>query len=347
MLINRLQLTNFRGIREGSMELSPITILLGSNNSGKSTMLEALFLAPNPCRQVPYIPGPGLRNNAWDVIAETHRTLDSKGYAFILYNYSSEKSEIVCDINGERYSLQFLTMYQNIYLTTNKEMRSCSQTEINNNMIKFFANGSLIDFNENVWDSTPFIEETLLVSSDLTRMGFEYMRQNWAPIINKGIGRRVAEDASTLSPQKYRDFTMEPFIGGKLEIYAFLEDGRRIRLGDQGEGIQNYIISRIFYEIVKPKVLLWDDIESHLNPRILRHLAEWFSDLLDEGRQVVLSTHSIEATKIIAGMNEEKTGIYLTALDNSILRTKRFTLSELEDLQSAGIDARTAEAVLL
>ena len=45
-MIKKLEISNFRGIKEGSLELAPINILLGPNNAGKTAILEALFLAP-------------------------------------------------------------------------------------------------------------------------------------------------------------------------------------------------------------------------------------------------------------------------------------------------------------
>ncbi|MEM3079385.1 MAG: AAA family ATPase [Thermoproteota archaeon] len=49
-MIRRLRLWNFRGVRRGEARLEPFMIILGGNNSGKTTILEALFLAPNPFR---------------------------------------------------------------------------------------------------------------------------------------------------------------------------------------------------------------------------------------------------------------------------------------------------------
>jgi len=40
-MIEKIVLRNFKGIREGELELAPLTILLGGNNSGKTTLLEA------------------------------------------------------------------------------------------------------------------------------------------------------------------------------------------------------------------------------------------------------------------------------------------------------------------
>ncbi|MBO3798495.1 MAG: hypothetical protein JTT13_06480 [Candidatus Brockarchaeota archaeon] len=37
-------------MRRGEARLEPFMIILGGNNSGKTTILEALFLAPNPFR---------------------------------------------------------------------------------------------------------------------------------------------------------------------------------------------------------------------------------------------------------------------------------------------------------
>ncbi len=42
---------------------------------------------------------------------------------------------------------------------------------------------------------------------------------------------------------------LEPFLGGNLSIFGFLEDGSRVRLGDIGSGAQIYIISRMLYEL--------------------------------------------------------------------------------------------------
>jgi predicted ATPase len=54
MLIKEVELSNFKGVENGKVTLSPLTILIGSNNAAKSTILESLFLAPNPFRDVPY-----------------------------------------------------------------------------------------------------------------------------------------------------------------------------------------------------------------------------------------------------------------------------------------------------
>ncbi|MCP8309240.1 MAG: AAA family ATPase [archaeon] len=339
-MLTHVKIENFRGIKEGEIELAPLTILLGPNNSGKTTILEALFLAPNPLRIVPYYPN----TLASGVIYSLHKTLDSEGYAFLLYNYVSNQAKIECNFNGETYLLRFVKEGDQIQMLGEKTKTTDGEKEI---VRTIFGQVPVSQYTHQRTTTKSIMENTLLINHSLIDAGYRYLQNNWASIVNLGICGKVAKESSEFSYESYRDITIEPFLGRELTIYAYLEDGRRIRLGDLGEGIQSYIISRILYELEKPKILLWDDIESHFNPRILSSIAEWFYDLLEDGRQVILTTHSIEATKIIAGLNEEKTWIYLTSLENNVLKTKRLTLKEVIEYSEAGIDIRVAERSLL
>lgn len=51
MIVSKLTIENFRGIRKSEIEMSGHTLLIGGNNVGKSTICEALELALSPDRQ--------------------------------------------------------------------------------------------------------------------------------------------------------------------------------------------------------------------------------------------------------------------------------------------------------
>ncbi|KAF5437220.1 putative ATP-dependent endonuclease [Candidatus Methanophagaceae archaeon] len=348
-MIEKLKLTNFRGIKEGEIELAPVTILLGANNSGKSTILEALFLAPNPFRKVPYVIGSF--NSAAEVVHSIHESLSSEGYAFLLFNYTVNQAELCCKTDGKDYELIFTKNDPIIFALAKKQKTGTAPAINEDEKWETLGFGNMYLSNNDIKiiedPKELLIDNTLLISSKLVQKGYNYLQRNWASIINLGICKNVAEEVSGLVYDNYRDITIEPFLGGKLAIYGFLEDGRRIRLGDLGEGIQSYIIARILYELEKPKVLLWDDIEAHLNPRMLLSIAEWFFDIVQNGDQVIITTHSLEAARTIASLNEEKTTIYLTSLEDNVLKSKRLTLKDMEDFLEAGIDVRVAEPLLL
>jgi len=104
----RLILDNFKGIVKGSINLGRVNILLGGNNSGKSTILESLFLIPNPIRFVPYSYQSDKKLHqfrAAEVIQELHKTLDSKGFIFLLNNYRAKKASVKLELEKGAYSL--------------------------------------------------------------------------------------------------------------------------------------------------------------------------------------------------------------------------------------------------
>ncbi len=107
-----------------------------------------------------------------------------------------------------------------------------------------------------------------------------------------------------------------------------------------------FLISKILCELKKPKILLWDDIEAHMNPRMLVRIGEWFSELIENAVQIVVSTHSLEAVKIVAEFNKEA-AICLTSLEDGILKVKKMSIEEVDNLLSAGVDVRLADTMIL
>lgn len=45
ILVDRVRISNFRSLRNVEVALSPITVLVGMNNSGKTSFLKALHLS--------------------------------------------------------------------------------------------------------------------------------------------------------------------------------------------------------------------------------------------------------------------------------------------------------------
>lgn len=342
MMIKELKLRNFRGVKRierveddqkiDGINFTPLTILLGPNNSGKTTILESLFLLPNPLREVPYSIS-SVQENALSVIHEIHKTVESEGYAFLFLDYLQNEAVISCN----DYEIRFLRKENDVHVEAKSKEKNYGKIgEI------WFSSQGMRPINKSI-----FIENSLLITPNLIKFAFLYLKNNWASIMNLRIGKKVAKDASLLSIENYLDITMEPFLGGKISINAYLEDGKRIRLGDLGEGIQNYIIAKMLYILSNPKVLLWDDVEAHFNPKIIIDVAEWFSDLIERGKQIIISTHSLEAARLIASLNEENTIIYLTKLEDNVLKAKKLMLQDVENLLKAGIDIRLAESIII
>lgn len=356
MMVKKLKLENFRGVKKGEIELGEdLTILIGSNNSAKTTILEALFLLPNPFRLVPYMIPATTRSTisedsteltAASLVHEMHKTLNSQGYIFLLYKYIAEEATIECD--DENY-LKFVKSGRTIYATTNIPSFKGARIPTPKGHIDSFGWLYISDARGEEYPESQeklLAPESLLISSELTKFAYRYISSNWASIMNSGIAKEVAKDISRMVNENYINITIEPFMGSNLSLFGFLEDGSRVRLGDIGTGTQMYIISRILYELKKPKILLWDDIEAHLNPRMLVRIGEWFSELIESGVQVVVSTHSLEAVRILAELNKNAV-ICLTSLEDGVLKQRGMTIKEVDDLLSAGVDVRLADTMIL
>ena len=302
-------------------------------------------MVPNPFRAVPYIEA---RRNvpltALKVIHSLHETLESQGYIFLLTDYTAKKAEINCD----DISLTFTNEEGYLSVMVNKEpSRAVAKKDDVWELGRLSLRSSEATPAPYLTEHDLISENALLFSSTiLTKFGFKYLRQNWIPIANCGVCRKIAQDVSKLVQDEYIDLTMEPFLG-RLSINVYLRDGRRIRLGDLGEGVQNYIVARILYESENYKILLWDDVEAHMNPIMLMATAQWLSKLVEKGDQVILTTHSLEATRIIASMAGDKCNICLTSLENGVLNSRKLSLGEVEKLLEAGVDIRSASGLLI
>jgi predicted ATPase len=330
-VIHQLRLRNFKGVVEGEAELDKLTILVGPNNSGKTTILEALFLAPNPLRQVPYVP-----TTAVQLLLEYHKTLSEKGYAFLLNKYIANNMVIKVDdlellftkINGSGIAVKVT------YLSQSGETGILDLGYLRP------------DGNVEVRSNVQIADNTLLLSTKLAKFAHEYLQRRWIEILNTRAPALISREVSRFVSEEYVNVTAEPFTAGSMTFYVMLADGTRIRLSDLGSGVHLYVVNRLLYEHYRPDVVLWDDLETHFNPRLLTHVVEWFADLVEEGKQVIVSTHSLEVVEKIIAFVEDAT-VLLTSLRDGKLKVRRVKPDELEEWAKAGIDPRYAEVFLL
>jgi hypothetical protein len=352
-----LELENFRGVKRGSLSLGDLNILLGGNNSGKTTILESLFLAPNPLRNI-------LNKPAITLLNSLHSTLGSAANISIFHNYSGQGARIACAVNGSKLEIEF------------QRVGNWIEVRVIENGVTYLV-GELSAFDDKYTLQNPLITERvseggLIVRKSLTEemsaenfvskaIGntlyfhpwlikdiWEYLRDRWVDYRAQGSTSRIAKKISEGITSDYDDLLLEPFVRGQQTLYVRSRDGRGVRLGDEGSGVQVLTTLMLLYESIKPKTMLMDDVESHMNPSLLMQTTQWFGEILGSGTRLVISTHSLEAAKFIAGTLEEyKPEIILLALRDGILNTKLLTLEELREVEKAGIDPRMAEGVLL
>lgn len=334
-----------KGVEGGALELDPFTVLLGANNSAKTTVLEALYLLQNPVSQTVFGTTP------LELISELHSLLQSGSYPgkllWLFNNYIAEEASISLD--DKRLGFVRESEYIRIYYSSSQRAIPESTIEVEGKKLTrpWFARVSL--------DGTPpgeafkekfEVGEPLLFSPRLLERVLRSLTSRWTLITNMGLTAKIAEELSELSYENYTDFVYEPFMNGPNTLFAYTSDRRRIRLGDLGEGIKVYAVVRMMYEFMKPRLVLWDDAEAHLNPRVVSRVASWLAGLVDSGTTVVLATHSIElATSMLTVAN--RGSAVLLSLKDGTLKHRKLSLEEIEKLYEGGVDVRLAEGYLL
>ncbi|MET1101742.1 MAG: AAA family ATPase [Pyrodictiaceae archaeon] len=323
MLVRRVRLENFRGVVRGEVEFSPLTILLGPNNAGKTTILEALLLIHGINREVIG----GLR--VADILSESHATLKAGGLFHLLHKYSgtskllyhvSTLGDVELTIERRNRSLVFTYAWEKGYCNITCVGTSCSSVVIRG--------------------APSELPKAVLIRPGLRRRIYEEIYKLWVDFVAKGITRRVAAWVSSVAGEEYSDILAEPFLGGVYTLYAYrARDGFRVRLGDLGDGVELLTAARMAVEFAQPELLLWDDVEAHMNPRALQLLALWLSDLVDQGVQVVLTTHSLEAATLIAETAEKARLVRLT-MANGELEADYYSVEDIDKLKSLGVDVR-------
>jgi len=160
----------------------------------------------------------------------------------------------------------------------------------------------------------------------------------WTDLANSGITSKVASEVSKVVAEDFIDIPAEPF-GGIPSLFMYRSDRFRVRVSDLGDGIQTLIISMLLTEYLNPDIILWDDVESHMIPRTLQYLSLWLSDLVGRGKQVILTTHSLEAATTIARMARDASIVRLELI-NGELCSQYFSADDVDRLKDLGIDVR-------
>ena len=339
----KLSIMKFRGIKKGEIDFKDLNILIGGNNSGKTTVLESLFLIPNPFRYVPY----GINVEAVRILSSLHSTL-GEAFAFLLHEYTSNTATITC--SNVTVEFQRVGNSIRVYLEDSKNKYYMDSLDASSQSIfNEYHRVSLTRPSDVTSYVAREIGETFYFHPSLMKSIWEYFRHHWVEFRGVGLPAKVARRISEGISEEYDDLFLEPFTGGSQTIYVRREkDAKGIRLGDMGHGFQIFATLLLLYEFKKPKILMLDDIEAHINPSLLIHIASWFRDVLDEGTKIIISTHSLEVTKFISGvLDEYEPQITLLSLHDGILDTKNLSLEEIEDLERAGIDVRMGEGVLI
>ncbi|MHA1360498.1 MAG: AAA family ATPase [Candidatus Helarchaeota archaeon] len=314
MIVQRLNIQEFRGIKEckNPIELSTFNILIGRNNSGKSTILEALSLLPGPKIHDYFTNQEKIRN-----LLTLHRS-QPQDYKPLIYLYAGS-SRIQYTIDQELLE---------IYITENDYRGFFQGEEVGNYLFlsKFFQ----VD-EKKLSDSVLYIpNNTSIIELMETKM--ESLKEL---IMKKGFHVSVAESLNKCVDDIYSEIVfLKPISIRKV----FPKNSVYIELKDLGSGAEKAIKIMSLLEALNPRLLLIDDFEAGFHPSLIKLVLNW---LKEKKWQIVISTHSLDVLYNLIEVNPENANvIQLYKSDEDILIHKILKLEVIKDFLNANTDPR-------
>ncbi|MCY0859958.1 MAG: AAA family ATPase [Sulfolobaceae archaeon] len=297
---DEVRISNFKGVSEGTVKLGKANVIIGANNAGKTTILEALYLLAS-AEQVPVA-----FNDSIELLAYIHDIRENPMQSKFLFRFYNTRTPIKIE-GGER----------KVEITYNGN----------------FVVKKVTEKDKEVKGGEP---RALFVNSSLLKRYLLYIGLNWEEISNMTeVINEVISEINEVNNEEYMEtITYEPFSGQNTFYFIRRSDSKRVRLVDLGEGLQTFVTVRLLYEYLKPGLILWDDIESHLNPKLLGRIIAWFDDIPG---QIVVTTHNLFVAKdIVESLNAK-------CLAVDIAKDGKLIVEEIDDLSryiDLGLDPR-------
>jgi len=311
ILITEIDFEEFRGIKrcKKPIKLKKFNVLIGKNNSGKSALLEALFLFPSPLISC-------VSGYKSSLVEKLHGGHDS-----LIYGYSGN-ARIMYKANNTSCTIKIKSSGDPEVFFENKTIDSLESI------------GKLIQISEpNLKDISIYIPtDTNIINSYA-----DYINSMENEIVKSGKNKTVAEFVNQCIDEKYTEVFWK-----KEGLYCRKErpDGTPlyIKLNDMGDGIKRATIFMLLLEAQSPHIVLWDDFENASHPTLIKAQLEW---LAKKDWQVVLSTHSIDVLYQL--LDIDPTGVQVIQLkkltDDMLIHTS-LSIDNLNDLMNANSDPR-------
>ncbi len=295
------------------IKLAKFTVLVGPNNSAKTTLLLVLFMFASPD------PVPLMEVSKVSFL-EKYLSRDP---ASLIYLYSG-KGRARCTLMSGR----------DLYLleVSKAGVTVSSASELDPRISTLLENAeSALTLKES---TAALIPHSRRFEEDLMKM----LVDKWEDV--QATGAHVDLVKSLVEKGVVSDrFTEVTLHRDYLVLRKEVERrGVYVKLSDQGDGVRRFVVAGLWLEAFKPKVVLWDDLEASAHPFFVKEVLEW---LAERDWQVVASTHSIDVLHELTVVRPEDALVVSLYKDSSdVLVAKPYTLDEVDELFEKGLDVR-------
>jgi len=334
VVIRELDVREFRGIRRlvKPLELGVFNVLIGRNNVGKTAILEALYLLAMPYETYML---PPYDKKVLELIAKSHGGLPS-----LIYGYAGT-AVVKYGLGGE----------------VKTSLRGVGSVSVRDVRIRISRDGDIKVLLNNVVVTDSNYAEFLRsmgahITSDVAalyipnsswaydKLHYYVMKDEVLSWIEKrGLHRKVIKDL--IVPTIYDRFTEVTIKRDELCVRKEVSEDvgpLYINVDSLGEGVKRVLLTYLVVEYLRPKILLWDDLEVAVHPSLLESTIGW---LASSSRQVVVSTHSIDVLHALTTVRPRDCRvIVLRKSSEDFVDYRVLPIDEVEELMDSGVDVR-------
>ena len=344
-MLSSLEIKNFKGIREGKIsDLSQVNVLVGRNNSGKSTVLDALLLMRCAFARVDYLKQDGLEQ-------PLRRRIDrgALDYRELRYMLRTELPVILTAhfLNGGEVNqdwqpeqqMAMVTATANVGASREKRVRPQAHEDIEQMYSQLPATWS--ELGEASVKNIMFMHFVHLVDS--TTLQGPFLEKIWGKLFLDRRDRQLADMINQIYALDVEVFNQAD-LGSYNRMTAGLPD-RGVAVDWLGDGLRYALNILALGMLLEGTILMVEELETHQHPEALKKLTQTLFELAKkQNLQLFLTTHSWELMTHALD-SAEQTGVELAFhhldLDTSgTLKTRAIPSPDAKLLMDIGHDPR-------
>lgn len=306
MKITSVKLVNVRCFKDEKIDLSPgINILVGNNNSGKSTIINAL-------RLLQY--GEALSTRDIRLGSDSGNITIGMSPDYTKY-FSGASGEFLFELEAPQG--KFRGKEGNI-----RGINLIPAQEPGNYIYPYLSKRKVITYSEEVNEAN-----TNKVTGD-----FQFLYSKVARISNRELPSHEQYVKACDEILGFRIFTSQT-PGGSKATYA-VGNYDSIPLDAMGEGVANILGLIVDLCLSEENLFLLEEPENDIHPYALKALLQLIIEKASSN-QFVITTHSNIVTKYLGAGNESKIFNILTDYENKIPTSKVFEVTTIEERRDA------------
>ncbi|MCL2014840.1 MAG: ATP-binding protein [Defluviitaleaceae bacterium] len=354
-MYNKLSLKNFRGFKDFSMELKPVTLIAGQNNTGKSSILEGLFLLHYYANPNVFLKLRSFREEISNFVDITKLNLTSRNtWESLFYSMNTEN---ILEVKSD--DKNFLQLQKDLdYTFYNRNVQIIKGSF---DLARNYALACTFEKEDYVFHGGYLIAENSSIFFDSldkpVRKNLEHMQYLSSKIVL--TDEEVVEDFGKLDliNEKQKIIDILKIFGDDItDITTMVIDSRpqlyvtkqnqKLPISIMGDGIRKVLHIALTLLVNSGCILLIDEVENGLHYSLFPKLWEIVAKLaIKNNCQVIATTHSYECIEGAAeGVQDSNLQDYFafTRLDREegTIKPKRYTFGSLERSINTGWEVR-------